>query len=65
MQPYTYQTGTGHTFELPVCPPKSAPITTNPAAEEFPRSIQIHVAQVDQWNQMMISEDILKQHFME
>ena len=37
----------------------------NVAADKVPRWIQQHAAQVDQWQQMVNTEDILKQQLMD
>ena len=65
VQPATYQTGIGNNFQRPTHTPKSAPVTSNPDTSEVPRYIQNHAAQVDQWRQMVNTEDILKQKLLE
>ena len=65
MQPYTYQTFTRNEFERPTCTPQAAPVPTNADTAEVPMWIQQHVAQVDQWRQMVNVEDILKQQILE
>ena len=65
MQPFTYQIVTGKEFQSPYCPPKVAPVTSNAAADEVPRYIQHHAAQVDQWGQMLNVEYILKKQLLD
>ena len=65
MQPSTYRTVIRHDFQLPACTPQVAPVPANAAAAEVPRYIQRHVAQMDQWRQMVNAEDILKQQLLE
>ena len=60
MQPATYRTVIRKEFHLPVRPPQAAPMPTNTDAAEIPRYIHFHAAQVDEWRQMVIAEDILK-----
>ena len=64
MQPATYLTVIGQDFQRPVRPQKAAPVPTNTYAAEIPRYIQLHAAQVDQWREMVNSEDILKQQLL-
>ena len=47
-----------------VCPPQASPVPTNTDAAEIPRYIQLHASQVEQWHQMVIAEDILKQKLL-
>ena len=64
MQPATYRTAIGQDFQRPVRPPQAAPVPTNTDADIIPRYIQLHAAQVDQWRQMVNTEDILKQQIL-
>ena len=64
MQPATYQTVIGKDFQDPGSPPQAAPVPKNSDAAEVPRCIENHAAQVDQWQQMVNAEDILKQQFL-
>ena len=64
IQPDTYLTLIGQDFQLPDRPPQAAPVPTNMAAAKFPRYIQNHASQVDQWHQMENAEDILKQQLL-
>ena len=64
MQLATYRTVIGKDFQRPVRPPQAAPVPTNTDADEIPRYIQIHAAQVDQWCQMVNAEDIMKQKIL-
>ena len=61
MQPATYRTIIGQDFQHPVRPPQAAPVPTNTDTAEIPRYTQLHATQVDQWHQMVNTEDILKQ----
>ena len=65
MQPATYQTVIEHDFQCLDHPPKAAPVPANAAADEVPRYIQHHAAQVEHWRQMVNAEDILKQQLLE
>ena len=64
MQPATYRTVIGKYFQCPVRHPQAAPVPTNMDASEVTRYIQIHAAQVDQWQQMVNADDILKQQLL-
>ena len=64
MQPAIYRTVIGQDFQRPVRPLQAAPVPINTDAAEIPRYLQIHAAQVDQWSQMVNSEDILKQKLL-
>ena len=64
IQPATYRTVIGKYFQRPFLPPQAAPVPTNLDAAEIPRYIQLHAAQVDQWLQMVNSEDILNQQLL-
>ena len=64
MQPATYRTIIGQDFQRLVRPPQAAPVRTNTDAAEIPGYIQLHVDQVDQWQQMVNVEDILKQQLL-
>ena len=65
MQSATYRTVTGNYFQRPARPPQGAPVTANVAAAKVLRYIQHHAAQVDQWRQIVNSEDIVKQQPLE
>ena len=65
MRPATYRILIGQYFQRPVRPPQAAPVPTNTDADEIPRYIQLHAAQVDQWHQMVNAEYILKQKLLE
>ena len=64
MQPATYRTVIGKYFQRLVRPPQAAPVPNNTNADEIPRYIQLHAAQVDKWCQIVNSEDILKQQLL-
>ena len=64
MQPATYHTVIGQYFQCLVLPPHASPVPNNADADEIPRYIQLHAAQVDQWCQMVNVEDILKQQLL-
>ena len=61
----TYQTVSGHKYEHPNRTPQADTVTPNAAAMEVPRWIQHHAAQVDQCQQMVNAEDILKQKLLD
>ena len=65
MQPSTYQTVIRQEFLRLDLSPQADPVPSNAAASKFPRYIQHHAAQVDQWRQMVNKEDILKQQLLE
>ena len=64
MQPSKYCTVIGQYFQRLVCSPQADPVPTKADAYEIPRYIQLHAAQVDQWRQMVNTEDILKQKLL-
>ena len=65
MQPAAYQTVIGQDFQRPARPPQAAPVPDNTAVAEVPRYIQHHASQLDQWQQMVNAENILKQQLIE
>ena len=65
MQPDTYQNITGKDFQWTDRPPQAVPVPANAAAAEVTRYIQNHADQVDQWHQIVNTEDILKQQLLE
>ena len=64
MQLATYQTVIGQDFQRLVRPPQADPVLTNAYAAEIPWYIQIHLAQVYQWRQIVNAEDILKRQLL-
>ena len=65
MYPATYRTVTRQEYQRLDRPPQAATVPANVAESKVPRYIQHHVAQVEQWHQMVNSEDILKQQLLD
>ena len=65
MRPATYRTVTRKYLQRPSRPPQAATVPLNAAEAKVIWYIQHHTAHVDQWCQIVNTEDILKQQLLE